>query len=171
LYVYIGSFSCFNAIEEKVCAPLAMLKAATINSAAAYGNGDQLCTLEPGKVADLLVLGKNPLQAAENYRTIETVIQGGRIVDTVKLPERNILTRPLEPSPEEAGYLPFVASRETFPMCHCMRRQCYLSPHAHVRAAALNQTSLLFDVRLTTLVNFAARNVTRFRFHLETLLQ
>ncbi len=101
-----------------------MLKAATSNIAAAYGKGDRLGTLEPGKVADLRILGKNPLQAAENYRTIETVIQGGRIIDTVKLPERSILTRPLDPSQEEADYVPFVASRETFPMCRCVRRQC-----------------------------------------------
>jgi predicted amidohydrolase YtcJ len=118
----IGHFSWFKAMEEKGCAPLAMLKAATRNIAAAYGMGDQLGSLEPGKLADLLILGKNPLQAAANYRTIETVVQGGRIIDTVKLPERTILTRSLEASQEEAEYVPFVASRETFPMCHCMRR-------------------------------------------------
>src|SRR5258708_2916730 len=120
----MGHFSWFKAMEEKGCAPLAMLKAATSNIAAAYGKGDRLGTLEPGKVADLRILGKNPLQAAENYRTIETVIQGGRIIGTEKLPERSILTRPLDPSQEEADYVPFVASRETFPMCRCVRRQC-----------------------------------------------
>jgi predicted amidohydrolase YtcJ len=120
----IGHFSWFKAMEEKGCAPLAMLKAATSNIAAAYGKGDQVGSLEPGKVADLLILGKNPLRAAENYRTIETVIQGGKVIDTVKLPERSLLTRPLEPSPEEDDYVTFVDSRVTLPMCHCMRGRC-----------------------------------------------
>ena len=109
-------------MEEKGCRPLDMLKAATRNIAVAYGKGDQLGTLEPGKMADLLILRKNPLQAAENYRSIETIIQAGRIIDAAKLPERNFLSQPLEPAPEETDYIPFVPGRETFPMCQCMRR-------------------------------------------------
>lgn len=118
----VGHFSWFKAMEEKGCRPLDMLKAATRNIAVAYGKGDQLGTLEPGKMADLLILRKNPLQAAENYRSIETIIQAGRIIDAAKLPERNFLSQPLEPAPEETDYIPFVPGRETFPMCQCMRR-------------------------------------------------
>ena len=118
-----GHFAWFKAMQQKGCPPMAMLEAATRNIAVAYGKGTQLGTLEPGKIADLLILDKNPLEAAENYRSIETIIKGGKIVDTSKLPERNLLTTPLDPSQEEADFIPFVATRETFPMCHCMRRQ------------------------------------------------
>ena len=118
-----GHFAWFKAMQQKGCPPMAMLEAATRNIAVAYGKGAQLGTLEPGKIADLLILDKNPLEAAENYRSIETIIKGGKIVDTSKLPERNLLTTPLDPSQEEADFIPFVATRETFPMCHCMRRQ------------------------------------------------
>ena len=79
-------------------------------------------TLERGKIADLLILRRNPLQAAENYRSIETVIQGGKIVDTARLPERNILTGALEAAQEEVDFVPFVATGATFPLCPCMRR-------------------------------------------------
>jgi cytosine/adenosine deaminase-related metal-dependent hydrolase len=109
-------------MEEKGCPPMAMLKAATRNIAVAYGKGHELGTLERGKIADLLVLRRNPLQAAENYRSIETIMQGGKIVDTTSLPERNILTRPLEPAQDEAEFVPFLATRATFPLCPCMRR-------------------------------------------------
>ena len=117
-----GHFAWFKAMQEKGCPPMAMLKAATRNIAVAYGKGDDLGTLEPGKIADLLILKRNPQQAAENYRSIETILQGGKIVDTTKLPERNILTRPLEPAQEEAEFVPFLPTRATFPLCPCMRR-------------------------------------------------
>ncbi len=42
-------------------------------------------TVEIGKVADLLILRKNPLIAMENTRTIEAVIKDGKIVDRKKL--------------------------------------------------------------------------------------
>lgn len=118
-----GHFAWFKAMQEKGCPPMAMLKAATRNIAVAYGKGDELGTLERGKIADLLILGQNPLRAAEHYRSIETIIQGGKIIDTTKLPERNILTGPLEPAPEEADFVPFLANRATFPQCPCMRRE------------------------------------------------
>jgi imidazolonepropionase-like amidohydrolase len=117
-----GHFAWFKAMEEKGCSPMAMLKAATRNIAMAYGKIQELGTLERGKVADMLILGKDPLKAAENYRTIETIIQGGRVIDTAKLPERNILRRPLAPAAEEREYIPFLGVRETFPTCPCMRR-------------------------------------------------
>ena len=117
-----GHFAWFKAMQEKGCPPMAMLKAATRNIAVAYGKGDDLGTLERGKIADLLILKRNPLQAAENYRSIETILQGGKIVGTARLPERNILTRPLEPAQEEAEFAPFLPTRATFPLCPCMRR-------------------------------------------------
>lgn len=119
-----GHFAWFRAMEEKGCPPMEMLKAATSNIAAAYGKGKDLGTLEPGKIADLLVLDKNPLESAAHYRSIHTILKQGKRVDRERLPLNPILTLPLEaPVEEEARYAPFLTNRSTFPlrsgcMCH-----------------------------------------------------
>src|SRR5258708_13014570 len=48
----MGHFSWFKAMEEKGCAPLAMLKAATSNIASAYANGHPLGPFAPRKTPD-----------------------------------------------------------------------------------------------------------------------
>lgn len=98
-----GHFFWFKAMEEKGMAPMAMLKAATRNIAVAYGKDKDLGTLEPGKIADLLILNKDPLQSSENYRGIHMILKDGAIVDRDALPVNPMLTRPAEPLPEEAA--------------------------------------------------------------------
>jgi len=117
-----GHFFWFKAMEEKGCLPMEMLRAATRNIAAAYGKADDLGTLEPGKLADLLILDKNPLEAAEHYRDIHLVIKDGMIVDRMALPTTPVLTRPMEPpAAEEAAYVPFLRTGRIrrSPMCMC----------------------------------------------------
>jgi len=98
-------FVWFKAMEEKGCPPMGMLRAATKNIAEAYGKDEDLGTLEAGKVADLLILNKNPLLAAANYRDIHMIIKDGVIIDRDALPLRPILTRPMEsPSAEVLAY-------------------------------------------------------------------
>lgn len=118
-----GHFAWFRAMEEKECPPMEMLKAATRNIAVAYGKDKDLGTLEPGKIADMLILDKNPLQAAENYRSIHLILKDGALVNRDALPVNPILTRPAEPiAEEEASYVPFFGSGR-FPMCPmCMCR-------------------------------------------------
>ncbi len=104
-----GHFAWFRAMEEKGCPPMEMLRAATRNVALAYGKDKDLGTLEPGKIADLLILDKNPLQAAANYRSIHSVIKEGRVVDREALPIKPILTGKVDPpAEEEASYIPFL---------------------------------------------------------------
>lgn len=88
-----GHFVWLKAMEQKQCPPLKMLQAATRNIAEAYGKQAELGTLEPGKAADIVVLSKNPLEAADNYRAIEKVIKDGVIVDRASLPQQPTLTR------------------------------------------------------------------------------
>jgi imidazolonepropionase-like amidohydrolase len=121
-----GHFTWFKAMEEKGCAPMEMLRAATRNIAVAYGKEKDLGTIEEGKIADLLILDKNPLQGAENYRSIHTIIKDGAVVDREALPLNPILTKPMDPPvEEEAAYIPFLTGRNTFPpvypMCMCCR--------------------------------------------------
>lgn len=119
-----GHFVWLKAMEEKGCPPMEMLRAATRNIAVAYGKDKDLGTLEPGKIADMLVLEKNPLQAAENYRSINMIIKDGALVDRDALPLHSILTKPMEPPvAEEASYVPFLRGSGMFPMCPaCMCR-------------------------------------------------
>jgi imidazolonepropionase-like amidohydrolase len=116
-----GHFAWLKAMEEKGMMPRELLKAATSNIAAAYGKDKDLGTLEPGKIADLLILRKNPLEAAENYRSIDLIVKEGVIVDRDALPLNPLLTRPMDPpAPEETSYV--VVSHGTFPMCPmCVR--------------------------------------------------
>lgn len=101
-----GHFAWFKAMEEKGCPPMEMLTAATRNIAVAYKKDKDLGTLEPGKIADMLILDKNPLQAAENYRSIHMILKHGEIVDRDALPVNPILTKPMEPpAEEEASYV------------------------------------------------------------------
>jgi imidazolonepropionase-like amidohydrolase len=60
--------------------PWQALVAATRNGAAICGMGDELGTVEPGKIADLIVVGSNPLEDINNVRRLQLVLKDGRIV-------------------------------------------------------------------------------------------
>lgn len=68
--------------------PWQALVAATRNGAAICGVGDQLGTVEPGKIADLIVVGANPLEDIDNVRKLQLVLKDGRIVSD-KRPKGN----------------------------------------------------------------------------------
>jgi len=95
-----GHFHWMKAMEEKGFTAMDILKAATANIAHAYKKDKDLGTLEQGKVADMLVLDRNPLQGAENYRSIHAVIKDGVMVDRAALPRNPILTRSTPLGPE-----------------------------------------------------------------------
>ena len=56
------------------------LQAATRNAAELCGAGDQLGTVEVGKIADLVVVAANPLDDINNLRQLQLVIKDGRVV-------------------------------------------------------------------------------------------
>ena len=96
-----------------------MLRAATRNIAVAYGKGNDLGTLEPGKIADMVILDRDPLQSSENYRTIHQVVKDGAVVNREALPGKAVLTAPPQAqSPEERAYLAHRhIGRSALPMC------------------------------------------------------
>ena len=60
--------------------PWQTLIAATKNAAAVCGAADDLGTVEVGKLADLIVVGANPLENIDNVRKLLLVLKEGRIV-------------------------------------------------------------------------------------------
>jgi len=56
------------------------LLAATKHAAAICGVGDELGTVEPGKIADLIVVADNPLANIDNVRKLQLVFKDGRVV-------------------------------------------------------------------------------------------
>jgi imidazolonepropionase-like amidohydrolase len=111
-----GHLFWLKAMEEKGMAPMEMLRAATRNIAVAYGKDEDLGTLEPEKIADLLILDNNPLQSSENYRSIQMIVKGGVIVDRDALPAKPMLSGPVESLfKEDASYGRYAVGR--FPPC------------------------------------------------------
>jgi Tol biopolymer transport system component/imidazolonepropionase-like amidohydrolase len=69
--------------------PFQTLQTATINAAQALGLGDELGTIEPGKIADLTFLGDDPLADIKNTRDVRRVMKGGRVFTLVDLLSRD----------------------------------------------------------------------------------
>ncbi|MDE0680534.1 MAG: amidohydrolase family protein [Gammaproteobacteria bacterium] len=53
---------------------------ATVNAAAAIGMEDELGTVEPGRIADLIAVAGDPLTDISVLMNVQVVIQGGRVV-------------------------------------------------------------------------------------------
>jgi imidazolonepropionase-like amidohydrolase len=76
--------------------PHQALQAATRVPAQIIGKGRDLGTVEPGKWADLIVVGGDPLADIRNTRKIELVIKGGEVLDTDYDPQfSDLIPRPL----------------------------------------------------------------------------
>jgi len=71
------------------------LRAATIYGAEAIGMDSDIGSLEPGKLADILVLDQNPLENIRNTNTIKYVVKNGRIYEGDTLNEIFPRVRPL----------------------------------------------------------------------------
>ncbi|HEX8840236.1 MAG TPA: amidohydrolase family protein, partial [Sphingomicrobium sp.] len=58
--------------------PMAVLQAATINGARAMGAAKDMGTIEQGKLANMVVLERNPLEDVRNFRSVVLTVKRGR---------------------------------------------------------------------------------------------
>ena len=73
----------FDEVERFVkngCTPMEAIVAATKIGAEVCDAADRLGTIEKGKLADLLILDKDPLAEIKNLREVNTIIQEGKII-------------------------------------------------------------------------------------------
>ncbi|RYY28520.1 MAG: amidohydrolase [Sphingomonadales bacterium] len=78
--------------------PMQVLHAATAGAAETIGRLDDLGTLEPGKLADLIVFDTSPLDDIRNTRSIRFVMRGGQLFDANTLDELWPVARTLPPA-------------------------------------------------------------------------
>ncbi|WP_309891511.1 amidohydrolase family protein [Archangium sp.] len=77
--------------------PLQALRAATLSGAHYLGLDGDIGSLEEGKLADLLVLEKNPLEDLRNSTSIQYTMVGGRLFEAMTLNEVGGRQRKQEP--------------------------------------------------------------------------
>ena len=61
--------------------PMEALRAGTIQGARYLGMEDQLGSLAPGKLADLVILDADPRQDIRNSARIRAVVKGGEVYE------------------------------------------------------------------------------------------
>jgi imidazolonepropionase-like amidohydrolase len=76
---------------------LEALRAATLNGAEAIGLAQDLGTIEPGKLADLVVLNKDPLEDIQNTTSIRYVMKNGELFEGDTLNEVWPVQKPAGP--------------------------------------------------------------------------
>ena len=72
------------------------LYTATLRNAQLAGVGDVTGSIEPGKSADMIVCGKNPLEDLQALRNVKMVIARGRLISKPKVKRNAVLDKELD---------------------------------------------------------------------------
>lgn len=81
-------------LAEGGMSPLRVLRAATLNGAKTWGLDAQLGSIEPGKLADLIVLDRDPLADIRNTNSVRYTMVNGRLYDAETMNEVGNYDRP-----------------------------------------------------------------------------
>jgi Tol biopolymer transport system component len=73
---------------------MSVLRSATLNGARTHGLEKQLGSLEPGKLADIIVLDKNPLEDIQNSNSVRYTMVNGRLYDANTMNEIGNYNKP-----------------------------------------------------------------------------
>src|SRR5580704_6152550 len=104
-YVFPG-FSLHDELSLLVEAglpPMAALQAATINAARFMGQADRRGTIEVGKIADLVLLDRDPLADIHNSTTIRAVVLDGTLLTRATLDAMLVEAEALAAKPAPGG--------------------------------------------------------------------
>ena len=71
-----------------------VLRAASLNGARSLGLDDQIGSLEPGKLADVIVLDEDPLQDIAHSDSVRYTMINGRLYDSTTMNEIGNYDRP-----------------------------------------------------------------------------
>ena len=74
-----------QALVKAGLSPLAALQTATLNPARFFKISDEMGSIEVGKLADMVIVSRNPLDDIGNTRTIQYVISKGELLDSARL--------------------------------------------------------------------------------------
>ena len=86
-YIYPG-FSLHDELSllvEAGLSPMGAIQAATLNPARFFGRERDMGTVEPGKLADLVLLDADPLADIRNTTKIRAVVADGKLLDRASL--------------------------------------------------------------------------------------
>ena len=72
-------------MHEAGMTPMQVIVAATRNGAEVIGRGEELGTLEAGKLADIIVVNGDPLQDLSAVGNVELVVKNGKIINPEEL--------------------------------------------------------------------------------------
>jgi imidazolonepropionase-like amidohydrolase/Tol biopolymer transport system component len=118
------------SIQQGGMSNLESLKTATINSANYIGAGKDIGSLEAGKLADILVLDKNPLDDIQNSATLRYTIANGRMYDSETMNEEGNEAKKRKPfyweNNKYNANFPWHEESESY-----MHQQCCGAKHAH----------------------------------------
>jgi imidazolonepropionase-like amidohydrolase len=91
----VGTILSIEGLVELGMTPANAIVAATKNGAVALRLKDQLGTLEPGKLADAVLLAGDPLADIHNIRKVALVMKDGQTIDVRRLPLKPVFYRPV----------------------------------------------------------------------------
>ena len=75
-------------VEAGVLSPIEAITASTLNGARAIGIEDTHGSIEPGKIADLVILASDPSEEIAALRQVKAVIKSGRMYERQEYDER-----------------------------------------------------------------------------------